>query len=419
MNRKIRDLLQDVEDSHSEYKITRLWEHIFNRVVFNSDICTVSSQQPPTPVADDLRRVDLMVEMWNGTMPTRLLCLKAKCANPTAEELVTVEYQGFAAATAHCEYFNQIRVPVVTCAGGSLRIWIYERDDNYLTPWFPATGNGMGQINEYMPLACQQGNEIITRLRCLRDNGAPPTSTLPISCSPRPIDITLPLGWNRIPENHEPPEGWKWITPSVNGLPGAFSPGPTNITIPEDWSRVPATSKPLGGAQWNTASPVSEFQMASGPGAAAAYSQLGWNQIHIAAGQLGAGYRASAPQPAAVILASGSHAAANPQRDWNEIPVTPGRPSKEGRWSTASPPSGSPMACESCAQTVNPMTPILPVDVIPHDGFFKFYRPDGWRVDTDPRAWYRISIMLHEELVDCWLYTDMSSGTRYYARRLP
>src|SRR4051794_4526235 len=90
----VRSLMRDAEGSQYEYQTTRLWEYIFTKIIFKSDEWLVSSQQPPTPDVGDFRRIDLMVEKWGGNSHTRLLYMEAKRANPTVDELVTVEYQG-------------------------------------------------------------------------------------------------------------------------------------------------------------------------------------------------------------------------------------------------------------------------------------------------------------------------------------
>jgi hypothetical protein len=162
MTEKLRMLLEQADQSTYECYTTRLWEYVLSRVVCKTDDWAISSQQPPTKLHSDLRRVDLLVEKWDSQYNTfsRILYMEAKHANPSTGELQTVEYQSFTAALAHCDYFNVDRVAVMTAAGGFGRLWVYERHDDYLTPWLP-DGDGLGEIDEYIYLGGPQGNALI------------------------------------------------------------------------------------------------------------------------------------------------------------------------------------------------------------------------------------------------------------------
>jgi len=98
--------------------------------------------------------MDIMCENWDDHRRdfSRVLPTELKHANATPEELVVVEYQGFTAAYAHCEYYGTPRVPVMTCTAQLARLWVYERGDDYLTPWVPNWGKGLGAKDEYISL---------------------------------------------------------------------------------------------------------------------------------------------------------------------------------------------------------------------------------------------------------------------------
>jgi hypothetical protein len=118
--------------------------------------------------------------------------MEAKHTQPTPVDLQTVEYQGFITSFAYCEHFQQDQVAIMTCAGGLSRLWIYERDADYLMPWIPAIGSGLGVIDEYIDLGGEQEREIIKGLKYIRDNRIPPVRLLPSACSLQPTHMTLP-----------------------------------------------------------------------------------------------------------------------------------------------------------------------------------------------------------------------------------
>ena len=53
---------------HPEWATTRLWECIFDHIIFADDKWVVSAQQPPTHQPGELRRVDLVVEKMDSTV---------------------------------------------------------------------------------------------------------------------------------------------------------------------------------------------------------------------------------------------------------------------------------------------------------------------------------------------------------------
>lgn len=101
---RLARLWQDAQ-IHPEWATTRLWEYLFNHVIFTDDKFVVSSQQPPTHQPGELRRVDLVVEKMDRRATTvgTLLFLGAKRASASRSDIEEVEYQAF---TATCAYIT-------------------------------------------------------------------------------------------------------------------------------------------------------------------------------------------------------------------------------------------------------------------------------------------------------------------------
>ncbi|KAG5754570.1 hypothetical protein H9Q70_002815 [Fusarium xylarioides] len=121
----LKTLWQDAQD-YPEWAATKLWEYVFNRVIFRDDKWVVSSQQPPTRAADDKRRVDLVVQKQSskGDLQT-LLFLEAKRAEVDASVVQIVEYQAFTAACAYYIETGKEQIWTMTCVGSAARLWIF------------------------------------------------------------------------------------------------------------------------------------------------------------------------------------------------------------------------------------------------------------------------------------------------------
>ncbi|GAW23380.1 hypothetical protein ANO14919_129380 [Xylariales sp. No.14919] len=182
---------------YPEWATTRLWEHIFNRVIFTESKWVVSSQQPPTHQAGDLRRVDLVVEEIDGHAQTvgTLLFVEAKRAAASPSDVMEVEYQAF---TAACAYFVETgieRLWTMTCVGTRARLWIFDQKSNYLIPFVPP-GDGLADIDEYLEISTH-GTTLVEGLKFCKDHMRPPSDLLETTgASPRPANVTLPPSWH-------------------------------------------------------------------------------------------------------------------------------------------------------------------------------------------------------------------------------
>ncbi|AEO62165.1 hypothetical protein MYCTH_2114022 [Thermothelomyces thermophilus ATCC 42464] len=150
---------------------TRLWEYIFNHVIFTDDKWVVSSQQPPTHQPGELRRVDLVVEKMDSSATTvgTLLCLEAKRANASPSDIQELEYQAF---TAACVYYVETGIKHVwtmTCVGSSARLWIFSERSTYLIPFILA-GQDLAERSKYLEIYTH-GREIADGLEYIRSPG--------------------------------------------------------------------------------------------------------------------------------------------------------------------------------------------------------------------------------------------------------
>jgi hypothetical protein len=139
--------------SKPEWATTKLWQYIFRTRVFSGDDWAISSQQPPTDAAGDLRRVGFIVEHVNEQSGngTRILFIEAKAGTASSTSLEDVEYQTFKACGAYLHSVEKQRVYAMTCFGGNARLWIYERGHDSFTPFVPPRGHrswSQGRIHQ-------------------------------------------------------------------------------------------------------------------------------------------------------------------------------------------------------------------------------------------------------------------------------
>lgn len=118
---------------------------MFNHVIFTDDKFIVSSQQPPTHKAGELRRVDLVVEKMDSRATTvgTLLFLEAKRASAFRSDIEEVEYQAFTAACAYHVETGLEHIWTMTCVGSAARLWIFSHSSEFLIPFVPF-GGGLG-----------------------------------------------------------------------------------------------------------------------------------------------------------------------------------------------------------------------------------------------------------------------------------
>ncbi|KAI1296161.1 hypothetical protein F5Y03DRAFT_297709 [Xylaria venustula] len=182
---------------YPEWATTRLWEHIFNRVIFTESKWVVSSQQPPTHQPSELRRVDLIVEEINAHAQTvgTLLFVEAKRASASPKDIEEVEYQAF---TAACAYYVETGVEnlwSMTCVCSKARLWIFHDKSTYLIPFVPL-GYGLAAIDEYLEISTH-GTTLVEGLEFCKNNMKPPNNLLQMAdASPKPANVTLPSSWH-------------------------------------------------------------------------------------------------------------------------------------------------------------------------------------------------------------------------------
>lgn len=182
---------------HPEWATTRLWGHIFNRLVFTESKWVVSSQQPPTHQPGELRRVGLIVEEIDSCADTvgTLLFVEAKRAGASPRDITEVEYQAFTAACAYYVETGIKRLWIMTCVGSRARLWIFDEKSTYLIPYVPL-GDGLAAIDEYLEISTH-GTTLIEGLKFCKTHMRPPNDLLErTSASPRPVNATLPSSWH-------------------------------------------------------------------------------------------------------------------------------------------------------------------------------------------------------------------------------
>ncbi|GKU07226.1 hypothetical protein FLAG1_10982 [Fusarium langsethiae] len=191
---RLQRLWQDAQD-HPEWAATRLWEYVFNHIVFREDIWVVSSQQPPTHQDGDLRRVDLVVERIDNDAATvaTLLFHEAKRANASPSDIQEVEYQAFTAACAYYVETKNQHIWAMTSVGSAARLWIFHAESEYLIPFIPL-GERLAERSEYLELSTH-GEVIVDALGYVKEHMTPPTELLGRH-STRPMHATLPTDWH-------------------------------------------------------------------------------------------------------------------------------------------------------------------------------------------------------------------------------
>ncbi|KAK4155854.1 hypothetical protein C8A00DRAFT_31298 [Chaetomidium leptoderma] len=188
---RLARLWQDAQ-IHPEWATTRLWEYLFNHVIFTDDTFIVSSQQPPTRQSGELRRVDLVVEKMDSGATTvgTLLLLKAKRASAARSDIEEVEYQALAAACAYHVETGLEHIWIMTCVGSAARLWISLDSSEFLIPFVPS-----GEKTEYLDISTH-GREILEGLEYIKKHTMPSEELLRNTPSPRPANATLPVNWH-------------------------------------------------------------------------------------------------------------------------------------------------------------------------------------------------------------------------------
>lgn len=238
-NHALLCLWQDAQD-HPEWATTRLWEHIFNRIVFSTEPWLVSSQQPPTHTPGDLRRVDLVVEQVDSASKTTmtLLFVEAKRASALPNDIAEVETQAYTAACAYAvDSGSTDPIWAMTCVGSLARLWIFDWDQYFLVPYFPGT-YGVANRSEYIEIS-QQGVRLLEHLNYIKKHPKPPRHLIG-KASPRPMNATLPTNW------HNDEVVWRDAQHEREGHESSSAGWPTGWPTASGTGEVEMTDDPHG-----------------------------------------------------------------------------------------------------------------------------------------------------------------------------
>ena len=176
MNPILQDLARDA-NTYDEWATKRFWMYVLDKLVFTSPNWMVSSEQPPTRMHGNLRRVDLIVERLDEDIT--ILFLEAKKHNAEVNDVADVEHQAFTACTEYLLNNNRRTVWAMTCVGTKARFWAQSLDTDYLTPVLP-TDPHLGNIQSYIDYTRNRA-EIHSQLEYIKENRIPPRSTfLPV-----------------------------------------------------------------------------------------------------------------------------------------------------------------------------------------------------------------------------------------------
>ncbi|RSL48036.1 hypothetical protein CEP54_013127 [Fusarium duplospermum] len=186
------DRLWQEAQIHAEWATTRLWEYIFNHIVFKDEKWVVSSQQPATHQEGELRRVDLVVEKMNSdaTKVETVLFIEAKRATASTADIEEAEHQAFTAVCAYCIDTQVKYVWAMTCIGSAARLWAFKDGHLYLTPFVPE-GEGLSDKSEYLEIVIN-GQTIMAGLEYIKRHTTPPASLFPKARSPEPPNQMFP-----------------------------------------------------------------------------------------------------------------------------------------------------------------------------------------------------------------------------------
>lgn len=188
------DRLWQEAQIHPEWATTRLWEYIFNHIIFKDEKWVVSSQQPATHQEGELRRVDLVVEKMNSdaTKVESVLFIEAKRASASTADIQAAEHQIFTAGYAYCIDAEVENVWAMTCIGSAARLWIVNNEVDYPIPFVPK-GSGLSERSEYLEIAVN-GQTITAGLEYIKRHTTPPESLVEKDLRSGPTPTMLPQG---------------------------------------------------------------------------------------------------------------------------------------------------------------------------------------------------------------------------------
>lgn len=82
----------------------------------------------------------------------------------------------------------------MTCVGTRVRLWAYQYDDDYITPFYPL-GSEFSDRENYVEYSSSE-HQILQLLQFIQDNPTPPDSVFVNPPSPKPANATLPADWH-------------------------------------------------------------------------------------------------------------------------------------------------------------------------------------------------------------------------------
>lgn len=122
-----------------------------------------------------------------------LLFMEAKRASAYPSDIINVETQAYTAACAYAvDMDSKDPIWTMTCVGSTFRLWIFDWEQVFLVPYFPAT---YGESkSDYIEIS-QRGTELLQHLNFIKRYPTPPPGLIGQS-SPRPLNAALPDHWH-------------------------------------------------------------------------------------------------------------------------------------------------------------------------------------------------------------------------------
>ncbi|TQN64699.1 hypothetical protein CSHISOI_10729, partial [Colletotrichum shisoi] len=132
-----------------EFATKRLWNHLFSKEIFYEKEFVVSPEQPPKHL-DSRRRVDFIIERFDGRDFVCQVMVELKKAKAGPQDVLNVEGQLFSACYEYyLENRSQKRMWACSIWGPNVRIWAFDAGQGFLTPACPAYGD-MGDKSSYL-----------------------------------------------------------------------------------------------------------------------------------------------------------------------------------------------------------------------------------------------------------------------------
>jgi hypothetical protein len=159
---------------------------------FNTRDWALSSQQPPTDEASDLRRVELRIERWINHQWQTILFFEAKKQKCSQTEIDELEFQAYNACIAHLAYTRRDQMYAMTVIGTSARLWYITKRDDYLLPFVPIDP-GLSERAKYIEAHSTDAQHLRNGLNYIIQNDKVSSEKLQVlrsNCSPRTRALT-------------------------------------------------------------------------------------------------------------------------------------------------------------------------------------------------------------------------------------